>query len=69
MTILGDFMQKVAKLNRGKKQILSLYKSGGGSSDLVQILEPDPDPHYFVSVDPDPPLKFRSGSAGPQSYH
>jgi hypothetical protein len=28
-------------------------------------LKPDPDPHNFLAGDPDPPIKFRSGSAGP----
>jgi hypothetical protein len=41
------------------------YKSEWGPLDLFRILKPDPDPHNFVSGDPDPPLKFSSGYAGP----
>jgi hypothetical protein len=46
------------------KNFVTLTNQSGGMLDPFQILRPDSD--YFVSVDPDPDLKFGSrGGAGP----
>ncbi len=47
------------------QNFVTLINQSGGLLDLYQILCPDPDSDYLVSVDPDPALKF--GSRGMQA--
>ncbi len=47
------------------QNFVTIINQSGGLLDPFQILWLDPDSDYFVSVDPDPALKF--GSRGVQA--